>query len=550
MKISLASIILILLNLIHFLSLCYAQDYMQWDLPEGAKNRVGKGNIVGVKFTSDGNRLIVDTAIGLWIYDIHTGVEIDFIQENRSYNFRLGSSLGVSQNDEMYVTIDNESTFTVRNLRDSSPIYKFHEQTDNIRQVVFSPEGNILAVCNNNLINLWDLNTGIKKQTLLGHIGWIREIAFSPNGLTLACVDSEKVLQLWDVDTGKPIKIMSKYIYRVDGLAFTSDGENLLLSSQGFLQSWNVSTGLRNYNIHADSVHGIAFSPNGNTIATIGGKGLYLWKGTSGEFITELGDYDWGNNSIAFSPDGNTLVCGGTDGLTLWDTISWEPKLSIAGHNIFMKEIDLHPNRSIMASISLKRIHFWDTTTWHLENELQIERFSQLWDLDFNPDGTTLATIVHGEILVWEISSGAPLAVLNSVYNDNWTGGVGFTSVEFSSDGNILAAGNYNTTIQLWYKGRTRKGTLKGHKSGVNSIAFHPNNRLLVSGSYDNTVKLWNVDTESQIFTLIGHSDVVNSVTFNPDGTYIASGSADKSIILWDIDTGDYNKTFISIIWH
>ena len=45
----------------------FAQDYNRWQLPEGAKLRIGKGELNDIKFTPDGNRVAVATDIGIWI---------------------------------------------------------------------------------------------------------------------------------------------------------------------------------------------------------------------------------------------------------------------------------------------------------------------------------------------------------------------------------------------------------------------------------------------------------------------------------------------------
>ena len=53
-----------------------AEDYSQWQLPEEAKFRLGKGNLHDIKYTPDGNRLAVATEIGIWIYDAQTEKEL------------------------------------------------------------------------------------------------------------------------------------------------------------------------------------------------------------------------------------------------------------------------------------------------------------------------------------------------------------------------------------------------------------------------------------------------------------------------------------------
>ena len=47
-------------------------DYTQWELPEGAKLRIGKGRITDLKFSPDGRLLAVATSVGIWLYDTET----------------------------------------------------------------------------------------------------------------------------------------------------------------------------------------------------------------------------------------------------------------------------------------------------------------------------------------------------------------------------------------------------------------------------------------------------------------------------------------------
>ena len=71
-------ILLIAIFLIHipFLSNMAANDYTQWNLPEGAKARLGKGWINSISFSQDGTRIAVASSAGIWIYDAHTGAEL------------------------------------------------------------------------------------------------------------------------------------------------------------------------------------------------------------------------------------------------------------------------------------------------------------------------------------------------------------------------------------------------------------------------------------------------------------------------------------------
>ena len=50
--------------------------YPQWELPNAAKMRLGKGANNAIQFSPDGTQLAVGTDIGVWLYDVKTGEEI------------------------------------------------------------------------------------------------------------------------------------------------------------------------------------------------------------------------------------------------------------------------------------------------------------------------------------------------------------------------------------------------------------------------------------------------------------------------------------------
>lgn len=71
--------------------------------------------------------------------------------------------------------------------------------------------------------------------------------------------------------------------------------------------------------------------------------------------------------------------------------------------------------------------------------------------------------------------------------------------------------------------------------AGLTSVAFSPDGRLFAAGSLDAIVRLWDTTTGVQLGRFAGHSDSVYSVAFSPDGKTLCSGSLDRSIRAWDI---------------
>ena len=533
-------------SVIHIFIFCllisdtFAQDYMQWDLPEGAKSRIGKGGVSSIRFSPDGNRLIVGSSIGFWIYDAHTGVELDLIPANQS------NIIGLSPDARMYVEKNSDNTVIVRNLADRSVIATLQGDNSDIYYVRFNLEKNILASDIGSEIHVWDLSTGEIKTSIDLDTAWIYDVVMSPDGTKLVSLsrdDEHRSLQLWDVSTGSHITTLTKYAQNLRDLMFAPDGNILLSTSDSYIQLWDISTGSKKERFSTPSIISFAISPDGKTVATGGFVGLYLWDLATGTLKTELSGHVFGVNSIAFSPDGRTVASGAYDDLFLWDVDSGARKMAIANHSSFVNSLTFSPDNRTLAMGHWYKIKFWDTVNGQLKTTFFGSRYTYNYDLDYSRDGTILASIIWGTISLWEINSGVPIAVVSG-YGDGIRGTrSGYSSVAYSPDGSLLAGGNGDATIHLWYGGRTKKGSLIGHTDSVTSIAFNQDGRNLVSGSYDNTVRLWDVVDETNIATYEGHTDVVNTVDISPDARYIASGSKDKSIIIWDVQNGNQKYT-------
>jgi tetratricopeptide (TPR) repeat protein len=72
-----------------------------------------------------------------------------------------------------------------------------------VRSVAFSPDGRLLASgSNDQTIKLWEVASGGLKQTLGGRRNWVLSVAFSPDGRLLASADLDNTIKLWDVASG------------------------------------------------------------------------------------------------------------------------------------------------------------------------------------------------------------------------------------------------------------------------------------------------------------------------------------------------------------
>ena len=301
--------------------------------------------------------------------------------------------------------------------------------------------------------------------SLGGHTEVVRSVAFSADGQVLASGSHDNTIRLWEVSTGNNLRWFynrsssNEYSNDVYGIVFSPDGQTVASSGQyrrggnqqrhvRTLQLWEVSTGDRVWARDADSswTHGIAFSPDGNTLAGGGNDHtIKLWEVSTGNRLRVLTGHTDAIRSVVFSPDGQLLASAGRDNtIRLWD--------ANAGRHLHI---------------------LTEHTDW-------------VNGVSFSPDGKILASGSSDQtIKLWEVSTGRRIRTLTG--HTDWVSGV-----SFSPDGQILASGSGDHTIKLWEVSTGRHlRTLIAHSQPVHDVAFSPTEQKLVSGHEDGAVLLW-----------------------------------------------------------
>jgi WD40 repeat protein/beta-lactamase regulating signal transducer with metallopeptidase domain len=208
----------------------------------------------------------------------------------------------------------------------------------------YSRDGKLLATSSvDQTVKLWDA-AGKEIATLTGHKGFVRKAVFSPDDKKLATSDEKGVIKIWDVETHKEQRSIDAHEHPVYGLAWSPDGKTIASCGgdwrkqiEGTVKLWNAETGEGTTFALSEmrDVWNVAFSPNGKYLAVAGGgnKSVQIWDVARKEAVhtATVAPYARG---LTWSPDGKIIALGLGDGqVRLLDGTTWQERSTFKAHN-------------------------------------------------------------------------------------------------------------------------------------------------------------------------------------------------------------------------
>ncbi|MBI3926266.1 MAG: serine/threonine protein kinase [Armatimonadetes bacterium] len=198
------------------------------------------------------------------------------------------------------------------------------------------------------------------------------------------------------------------------------------------------------------------------------------------------------------------------------------------------------PSHGVLA-IGSNVVHLWDVGRDKLWQKLW--RGEEVSSLAFSTDGRLLAAgSLEGTVKLWEVSTGRPLRTLASralsIFADRVRG------ISFSYGGRMVAAASDVSNVRTWeVSSGEEKHRHRWHSTSFLSrfqckslsVAFSSRNQL-AAGATDGSVSVWDAASGKELFRRQPHSGAVNTVCFSPDGNFIATGSSDGTAALWGPD--------------
>ena len=403
--------------------------------------------------------------------------------------------------------------------------------------VAFSPDGKTLA-STDGTVRLWNLSTGQEIRNLVGRDAELDAVAWSPDGHRLATAGSDGVVVVWNADTGDPIGASAAHPTRLGAVAWSPDGTRVAAGGvDNQLLVYNSATGAIEHVIRAEThdIRSIAWSPDGHHLTAAGGeKDVGIWNADTGQVEHVLRGHTNIVNRIAWSPDGTKLASASNDHTAkVWNAATGSEIATLKGHTLGLWSIAWSPdNARVVTTSEDQTIKVWPAAggaaTITLRGHTQAA-CSVAW----NPDGKTLATGGYDQtVKMWNLADDREVPVLSADTAE-------VLAVAWSPDGRRLASTGTDQLVHIWDAG-TRKElfTLIGHTSQVLTIGWSPDGHRLASAGPDGTLRVWDADRGTPLHSFNVGDEVINDVCWSPDGKRLATGEYDASVRTRDADSG------------
>jgi WD40 repeat protein len=270
-------------------------------------------------------------------------------------------------------------------------------------------------------------------------------VAWRPNSEQLATAGQDGVARIWQSGDGD-IELEGGAPW-VERLAWSPDGEWLATAAGRRLRIWDSAGTLSQDLSSPGTIYDIAWRPSGRSIAAAGYGGVRIWRLDRPDRVRHL---EWKGASlrVAWSPTGEYIATGDQDAT----------------------------------------VHFWKTATG---SDLMAQGYdTKVRNLSWDSSGRFLATAGGREVLVWDCSGKGPA-------------------------------------------GTTPRG-IEAHQANVSGLAFQHRGRWLLSGDREGRLVVWNPRLGPKTLSETALDARITQLAWSPDDRQFAIAGESGEVLMFE----------------
>lgn len=296
---------------------------------------------------------------------------------------------------------------TAQNAAQLTPLQQ--AQQGWIAQVIWSPNGKLIACASASGVNIWRGTLHSKPLHMQPHAGPVKGIAFAPNGTTFATASADTTVKVWDLRAFSP-----------------------------------TMQPLETYTAHTDAVERVAIAQNGVIVTASVDQSVRLLHPSQQRALSGHLDEV---NTLALSADSRIAATGGHDStVRLWDVASGAALAVLTGHTSWVRVLDFHPREPLLLSSSRDgSVRVWDVSD--TDNPQEQAAFWHEGDVRaaaFDAAGALIASgSTSGTINIWDVERGERVAVLEQHT-------MPVISLAFHPQNHLLLSGGGDNRLYLW----------------------------------------------------------------------------------------------------
>ncbi len=299
----------------------------------------------------------------------------------------------------------------------------------------------------------------------------VKAVAFSPNGRFAAARGPDgsgpERIKIWDTLKRRMHRVLEPgWSGNPESLAFSPDGDTIASAEGSSIGFWDLETGerWRRFEDESASSGPIAFDPKTKYFAAVMGTRVLIWPLEQKKRTEQNAALTWPDSSqiraLSFSPDGKKLAAIGfrsprrTRGqIEILDAATGEVLKTLQDAEVGFLCGGFSRNGRVIVAAGLRptpegpraELVFWSMKSFKIIRRIQTNINGEVFSVAFSPDGLSMAAVIggHSGMPVFDLRNGKLVRTIPGVEVER-NGGVAV-----SADGKLVMAASHKE-VKFW----------------------------------------------------------------------------------------------------